>query len=404
MKDIVLICYFNNCMKRFISGFIFVICFLSFSAQSDEAQVLLRYPTSKKEAVFSGRQFIHEHLLVNDTGNVSKILDYLLTLENNDYLVFYPEEILLYNYWTGNYKAIFAFIAKYDSTYISNLYRKKYYPSEQNMKDLIEFSRKRRYVIYNQIESDKFLNVIDKDFLKLNFDQQLSWGKNKDIAVDSLNSRSKNFIDKYPQSGYDRYLMDYVGVEVVNKRWVFSGEYYAGAVFYLGKLNNVISPVLGFGVTPEIRYRRFALKIIDCFGFTVLKDTVHTKKVTWEKGTTSLFAMPGITLGYYVLNKQKLKLCPFAGLAGAIVAPFKGGFESPVVDSYGLIGGISIDFFLRESRMNDFNWMNKDHHYTRLTYTFYQAGFKNEYPVFNSSMHNLTIGFVMQSNPQKRIK
>lgn len=391
-------------MKRFFFSFILIIVFLSFSAQSHDVQSLLRYPNSKEDAIYFGRQFMHEHFCVNDTSNVSKVFQYLSTLDDKDSLAFYPEEIQLYNYWTGNYTAIFDFIDKYDTAYINSLYRRKYYPSEKDMIDLIDFARKERVIISDQIESDSSLKRIDKDFLKLNFDQQLTWGKNKDIAVDSLNARGRKFLDKYPQYKYNQYVEDHIGIELINRKWVYSVEFFAGAIFHKGKLNDMKNPAFNFGGSLNFRYRRIALNIINCFGFTVLRDTVRSKNVTLQNETTTLFVMPGIALGYYVFNKQKLKVYPFAGVAAAGVLPFKGMEENPSGDSYGFMCGISIDFFLRESRTNDFNWVHKDHHYIRLTYIFYQLEDKNRYPVLNNTVHNLTLGFVMQSNPNKRVK
>jgi len=377
---------------------------------TDKMSQLLDDPTSKEQTIYSGRRVLYERLVYKDSTSVREIFDYLtLYVEDDNTLAIYPVENFLYNYWLKRYDKVLNFALNMDSLYTIKLQKKKLPHSDDMMMNLIYNLRSDRIVIYTEIEASQYKEE-EKDLLKLNFDQLLSLGEGKDTAVETLTPRSNQFLERYRASVYKDYVKYYLGLEFKTSKWNLAGEFFTGLGFYNGSVGNAIGPVIPLGITIEVTYQRVALKVIDYIGFSRTNDSITTKKASWRPNASARVFIPGITLGYYLIDKKSFKLCPFFGISSSSIGPalFKAdkkenknvGFDFTSTLTY----GISMEIYLNEERETASNWISRGRHYFRVSYTFYQPHFEKKYAGYAGNMHSITLGYVMFENPRWRIK
>jgi hypothetical protein len=392
---------------------LFLFCFrIDILGQTnDKILTLLEFPNSKYQTIVNGRKVLYKRLICKDTSSVLEILNYLTTkIEDDKYLPLFPQERLLYYYWIRQYDQVINFIPNYDSLYVSQLKKKKFPPFDDITNKIVDQLRLERNSIYDEISSIDKYGDEDKDFLTLNFDQLLSWGMGKDIAIDGLNERVSNFLKKYPESKHNKYIKDHIGIDFKTSKWNFSGEYFSGFSFYNDKVGKSLYPVIPVGITIDVRYFHFGIRIIDYIGFSKTKDTIYTKKATWRKNASARVLIPGITIGYFFVDNKKFKLYPFIGISSTSIGPPFFQSEKPENENVGfdftstITYGISLDVFIKPEKETDFNWLSRDLHYFRLTYMYYQPKFQRKYAGYDGNMHSITIGYVMFNNPRRRIK
>lgn len=359
-----------------------------------------------EQAIDAGRNVVVNGFMANDTTGVNIIIDHLVNrVQDSLHLAFFPDELVLYNYWLGNYDTLKRFILKLDSNYIEKSLKKKL-PRNwwKDFDKMVYVLQERRPLVQQQI-ARAGVSTEDKRFLMLNFDQLLSWSYHKYEKTDSLNGWASTFLKDYPSSTYAAYIKRNVGVELkTSKHWSFSSECYAGVSAFSGRLSGIFYPTVLSGIKFDFRYNRLLLQLNDCLGLGNNSDSVVSGEKKWQKNTGSFMMCPAIAGGAYFIDRKKVKVCAFAGISSMYVVPITKwggdyGFDFTSTPVYGL----STEFFRHvDERTND--WVNPDDIYLRVTYTFYQCRFDRKYPGYSGYMHAVTIGYVMFHRPIRRIK
>ncbi|MBL7932190.1 MAG: hypothetical protein JNL60_09815 [Bacteroidia bacterium] len=370
-----------------------------------DINTLLGYPENDWEAILRGRDFLYKHLTVKDTQKVAVVFNYVTSLENEDLLSFYPEEYQLFSYWMMQHKQVLNYAAGYDSVFIKKLMNKKLFPSEFQMPQLIDFMYDQKDVVYSQIENNTDLTATEKVFLRLNLEENLLWGSVKHFNPDSLKPQLRKFKNDNPESRFIPYVDKKLETAIVDKHWILSGEFTAGLGFKTGPWGQTFGPLIPFGAVFEFRYRQFALKWFNILQLTWLRDTLNNNDIHLSKGVACYGASPAVSLGYYIKNDRALKICPFAGWSYFGISPFKSEERGGNIFSLnGFNAGLSFDFFLKEENSSTQAWIYKDDHYFRVTYQFVKPFIPSGYTGVSGSMHNITIGYVMQSHAKKILR
>ena len=274
---------------------------------------------------------------------------------------------------------------------------------------MVDELRTVRTLIYEQISRDARYSAEEKTFLKLNFDQQLTWGKGKDEVVDEQNEHVQSFLLKFPGSKYEHYVKNYTGVEFEEKKFRFSAEYFMGIGAYNGKMGKVLQPVIPLGISFDLKYKHFNLRIIDYIGFSITRDTINNYEQTWRRNAAARVLIPGITMGYFLLDRKNVSFTPLIGVSGTAIGPpiFQEGRKENKDVGFGFTStlsyGASVEFLIGPHE-ESYNWLQPDLQHFRITYLYHEPHYERKYLVYDGALHTLTIGYVLLSNPKKRIK
>jgi hypothetical protein len=381
------------------------------SQNFEKMDALLEHPGSKFETIYRGRNEVYQRFIEKDTATVIELLKYFKTvIEDDKTLAFYPEEYCLYDYWLGRYSNITAFTITYDSNYIQQLSSKKLPPNDFLLEKLIDRIRMQRQSVYSQIKANTVLTQEEKDLLILNFDQHLSWGLSKDACVETLNLQRENFLSKYPNSTYFNYVKDFTGLAFETKNWTVSAEYFTGLGSYSGTFGKTLAPIVPVGITFDFRYKHFSFGLIDYIGFTKTRDTINTLKSLWKPNYPARLFMLGASLGYNIIDQEKIKLRPFVGYYSSSLLPplfVSGKNENKDLGlnfTSSFAFGISTDFFVKTENETEYNWNSRDLHYFRLTYHYVSSPFERKYPTLTGNFHTFTLGYAMLSSSKRRVR
>lgn len=353
-----------------------------------------------------------DKIIANDTNKVIQIVDYLKDQKNNDYLILYPIEEILINYWTKNYDNVLRITLSNDST------KYKIRPSYDSLFQVIyHISRKDRLIAHKQIDNSN-LNNRDKDFLKLNFDylikdSEISCGICKSIFgisdyyinQDSLNSNSGNYFKKYPASPYEKFIKDNIRIKYIYTGKGIGGEMSLGIGTFTNSQKNKFNGfgVLGFGF--EIYYKGIGLFGKLHNGTGDLNDSIKISNVIWQNKSITDIYMFDCVIGYEIIKNKYFRFVPFSGLSTITIAPTSKEIEKNTDYEKIELGypltyslGFNLDIYL--GKQNFTSWRPDDASmFIRLRYSYNipQSNQKFNWGTGQYNMFSIGIGMIAKS-------
>ena len=118
----------RKAMKRYILLIVvlFATAFSSFAQIEDEIQ------QSKTEKIAKGRDYLLEKFLDRDYDKVKEIKDYLMEMDDDNYVALTPFEQWHILQWTKEYDALIEILRHSDSAYFAS-YEKKVFPEKDDL-------------------------------------------------------------------------------------------------------------------------------------------------------------------------------------------------------------------------------------------------------------------------------
>ncbi len=372
------------------------------NAQDDSIRnEIFRHPPGKSEIISRARSYLVDRFLDGDIQKVGEITDYLLEeVQDEDYIAFYPQELWLIWYWTGNYEKIMESVGGID-TFDFSAYQTKILPPEDLLFAKI---KKRTRDFMPTIESDIYRSSLgdeQKDFLAMHL-HYMAAGEGYDaISQDDLNAQADGFLYHYPGSRYETFTRKYIRFVSEPSKWGIAFEFFSGYGILTDKLGDFYTNNVPLGVAFDIYYGNFALFLRDYIGFGRTKLGIPFSAGWWPEGSQVRLFLPEASLGYTLVNNNLLSISPFGGISGLDISPTENDLDNiPALEevelAFGLAytAGINIDIKLGKGRRGPLTKEAENNYgFMRIRYGYNFARLDRKYDGFSGNMHYITLGF-----------
>lgn len=315
-------------MKRhiLILVLLFASAFPAFAQIEDEIQ------QSKTEKIAKGRAYLLEKFLDRDYDKVKEIKDYLMTLEDDNYVALRPVELWHILQWTKEYDELVALLRRSDSAYFS-AYRNSYFSYDPTSKIFPQYDNLGEKVFLRSLEDKHLLQFglqeadlipEDKAFLAMFLDwlfvddHYLIRDIQKDLDQTRVNAMATQFLSDYPNSDYEWFVRNMIRKEYVEKDW---GGGYGLDVCSGVSTGAFTRPIIGFGLSIDVLYKRFDLTIgADIMLSKTKIDQTYSfdgeSGLVYPEGSNCNWVMPYADLSYKVFDGNRVAFAPFVGVGG----------------------------------------------------------------------------------------
>lgn len=378
------------------------------SAQAREQNPSISSMESKTEKIEKGRSLLLDAVIQKDENQILAITNYLLDLDDANYLALYPAEKWFVHYWLGEYGEILADVVLFDTTYISAV-RTKVHPREDMLYEKLKLQlSENQSEIIDEINGSS-LTPEDKNFAKLNFEYLISGYGYSEITQVDLNTNSNNFLEAYRQSVFEDYIRTHIRFQYKPADWGLAVEFFTGYGIFTEDLSESFKNNVPIGVAFDITYKDFVLYLRDYIGFSKTLDTLAFSSGTWKKDAQVRVFLPEASLGYTVYESSFLKIVPFLGIAGTDVSPTENDRNKfPEYEEVGLdftttyTYGLNLDLkFGTESPLIT-NGASDSYWFIRIRYAYNQPQFTTKFNAYAGNFHYITIGVGGLSRKLKR--
>ena len=383
--------------------FIVIILFITTElyGQNDTIFSILKdYEHSKSELILKSRRLILDKFIEGDYQKVKEIKDYLtLKVEDEDYLTLYPGEYWLILYWTQEYKNLLESF-QHLLTPQSSDYQRKIAPQDDFLFDKLRSkSRESRPLLEVMLNNSELENV-EKDFLKMHLTYMLSGYGDTVITQDTLNLLADEYLSNYSDSIYNDFTRKYIRYKFIPSKWGFAFEFFSGYSVFTENLALNYRNNVPIGVAFDVSYKNFILYLRDYIGFSKIKIDRPYEGGIWEEGSQVRVFLPEASIGYAVMENNRLKIAPFAGIAATDISPTEYDLrKEPDLKEVGLVFtttytlGLNVDIKLGTNRIPMLGYgPEQNYGFIRLRYAYNSPKFDKKYNGFGGNMHYLTIG------------
>lgn len=398
-------------MRKFSLFILWFLLALPCFGQNDSIQQeILNYSESRTELISKGRRFLLEKFLEGDLEKVEQVKDYLLQeVQNEDYLALYPGEHWLILYWTGEHEELLPIISSFGEQEMKE-FQKMIKPNYDMLYDKLREKSRDSLAQLQAAVLNSRLKEEDHDFLLLYLKFLLTDPADPEREQSRMNELANDFLATYPGSEYEEVIRKNIRYELVPSHWGFGFEFFTGYADFTDGLSEHYQNNIPIGIAFDIEYKRLILYLRNYIGFSFTKQDRTFDGGVWEEDSQVRIYLPEASLGYALVNTNKLKISPFAGIASTSIGPTDYDLEQePDLEQVDLgftttyTAGINLDIKL--------NWgadTSSMYHaaygywFLRLRYAYTRPQFQDHYPGFSGNMHYLTVGIGALSRKAKR--
>jgi len=387
-------------MKQFYFVLFLLLFPLFLKAQEkDLEQEILNYSETQSELISKGRKMLLDKFLEDDFVKVKEIKDYLINeVQNEDYFALYPVEKWMIMYWTGDYEKLTESILQLDQEYLEKFQRKIAPQRDLLYTKLLEKSWDQLQMLEVNINNSS-LDTNSKDFLLLHLNFMVSGEPLLKISQDEVNAMASLYLETHPESSYEEYVRNNIRYQYSPSKWGLGFEFFSGFGMFTGELNDLYNNQGVLGVAFDIEYNKFTLYLRNYIAFGETKQDRENAGVLWPKNSQATMFFPEASLGYTVLENDKIKLSPFAGIGAAHIGPTETDLEQrPELEN--LEVGFSTSYTLGLNLNIKLGWEvqnlltlreDKSYWFVRLRYGYTMPQF-NDYPMHQGNVHQITVG------------
>lgn len=387
--------------------------FVSFSQETLKNEIMA-YEQSRHDFLDKGRRMLLENFEKNDIPKTKDIKDLLLKEnEGNVYNTFYPIEYIYLLYWTEDYKELTDFIKQVDFNHpvsnsvailarVDNLYPTLIQKTIEH-KDILLIA------IQNSSETD-----MDKDFLALQLEDIIRAGGSsggidfKSEQTLHINDLSDAFLEKYPDSPYDKVIRETIRFKFEESPWTHFFDVGLGPVIHQGGLSNYINSS-GFYAegSYDLRYK----KLIGILGLGVsaqsLKKDIEINNTIWENGKHSNIFNIFLNAGYEVIETGKWRVYPFLGIGyQGFSANEKDSKENPALKNLNLNSlftqvGFGIDYIYNNTQTSQLHYVLER---VSLKYSYRLPKYEKKYMGMDGFTHCIVVSWGMGGRKNNRVK
>ena len=305
--------------KILILTFFFAMVFSGF------AQIEVEIQQSKTEKIAKGRAYLLEKFLDRDYDKVKEIKDYLMTLEDDNYIAFWPSELYHILQWTKEYGELTSLLRSMDSAYFSvpDNTKKKVLPEYDDLyKQLYLRGLEDKHLLqFGLQEAD--LTSEDRAFLTMFLDwlfvekHYLVRDIQKDENQTRVNEVATRFLSDYPNSDYEYFVRHAIRKQYVENDWGWGMGLDICGGFLSGSLKDKFKPIFGLGISVDVLYKKFLLNL----GYDIIiSDTKLDQAYSggiYPAGSRDNVMNFYADLGYRIVDGRVISIAPFVGIGGA---------------------------------------------------------------------------------------
>lgn len=362
---------------------------------------------SKSSIISQNRNLILDRFLEGNFQKVADIMDYLRNnVEDDNYVALSPYESCLLFYWTKDYSSLKSAIFHYDSAFIVTQ-NKKIKPQYDYLFQKIHEKTKSNHNMLSDSVLASHLSQEEKDFYILFLNYLLLSEHELYLSQDAVNKDCKEFINYYPVSGFNEFIKKYIILEFERKKWAFGVELFTGYGIVTNELSKAFTNNIPFGFIFDIYYKNFVLYISDYIGFGKTNKDLKFGNYIWKENSQANVIIGGLTLGYCFLNKNNIKIAPFAGINGTFISAtdkekkrMNAEYEDISLSSASLEFGINMDFTLKRKKVPKLEYLPADQYgFLRVRIEYIHPWFDN---IYMGDLVNITVGIGGFSSKLKR--
>ena len=318
---------------------ILILVLLFASALPAFAQIENEIQQSKTEKISKGRAYLLEKFLDRDYDKVKEIKDYLMTLEDDYYVALWPSELYHILQWTKEYDALTSLLRGMDSAYFSApdhiKYNNKVVPEYDDLyKQLYLRGLEDKHLLqFGLQEAD--LTPEDKACLAMFLDwlfvekHYLVRDIQKDENQTRVNEMATQFLSDYPNSDYEWFVRHMIRKQYVENDWGWGMGLDICGGFLTGSLKDKFKPIIGFGISFDVLYKKFLLNL----GYDIIiSDTKIDQPYSggiYPAGSRDNVMNFYANLGYRVVDNRAISIAPFVGIGGAWDTYGYGQYDKP---------------------------------------------------------------------------
>lgn len=244
----------------------------------------------------------------------------------------------------------------------------------------------------------------------LHLNSQVSGEPLMKLSQEEVNAMADIYLETHQESLYEEYIRNYIRYQYAPSDRSLGMDFSAGYGILTGELSQMYNNlgILGFGL--DVEYKKFTLFLRANAGFAKTLQDRENNGVYWEKGSESSFFIPDASIGYAVLENDKLKLSPYVGIGGASIEPTTTDKEERP-DLKELKVGFSPAYTVGLNVNIKLGWEtapywtvveDKSYWLIKLRYGYSMPQFDN-YPLHSGNVHHVTIGFGGMYRGMKRV-
>ncbi|MDT0675803.1 hypothetical protein [Autumnicola musiva] len=305
---------FTMALCLFIPGFLM-------AQNKDLEREIKNYSDSKSQLISRGRKLLLDTFLEGNISKVRDVKDYLLNeVEDEDYAALYPGEEWTILYWTGEYYGLISAVTDFDENNYTEYQRKVLPPQDQLYLKLLERSMDSIEFLENKILSSD-INEEEKDFLLLHLNYMVSGPPLNEISQEEVNKMADLYLEKHPSGRFQEYVQNNIRYRFKASNWGFAFDFFLGYQFLTGEISNMFGNGMALGHGFDLEYKDFTLFLRNFIGFSKTLEDIENSSGIWNKGAQARQFIPELSLGYAILDNEKLKVSPFAGIGGYALTP-----------------------------------------------------------------------------------
>ena len=399
-------------MKTILSAFIFCLCLAPLAGQTNDSirQEIMGQSPSKLEILSRGRNYLLENLQKGDLFKVMEIRDELIREVNNNINdIFFPGEYSLILYWTEEYRDLLTYIESINKS--NNNFRAKpmlnMLASTDQLYEKISNKTSESYDVIIHFLDEAELTEVERDFLELHLYWML-FGPNTVVekeALAQMNDKADEFLQKHPNSEFDQFVRNNIRYKMVLDDWGLGYEIAMGYLGMQGEMEKQFQDGFLLRLTLDATYKKTLLSLNLNIGGTKTLVDFPFRDTEWLRGSHAVMGDIDASIGYRILEINKLSFTPFAGIgainfaAGAEEIEQDAIFEKLNFTAQNYLAGINCTFDFR-NKNNPFEYGGS---FLNLRYTFVMPQYNGRRGIESGNMHWLTLGWGIYGRPYNRV-
>jgi hypothetical protein len=399
-------------MKKILNLFFFGILTINLSAQIDTTEFNRYYSQSSKlEVISKYRELLLDNIVAMDKQKTKELLYYALQqVENENYVVLYPDEKWLICLLIGEYSLITSEMAEMDSAYFEKM-KSKVRPRQDDLyKILLQKTNSNRPIIEKDIENTPDLAPDDRAFYKMLLLVYTEPGNLRDYQ-NILNNQATAFLNDYPGTKHEAYTRNFIRYEFTPKNLRIGCEIYMGYMALSSGLKDYHNGAVNLGLGIIWGWNNFVLNTRYAFGTNKLKKDIQYQDSIWKKGGKATIFLWELSLGYNYRFSEKLTITPVLGCGWFSLSPSTKDAEK---NEY--LKDINILSYCNPNIGIDLGWKLGDNYFQanngklrynfnscNLRYVYQPVSFTQKHNQLNGTVHNITLGIKLGFSGAKRV-
>ena len=380
--------------------------------QTDSLKMEPSSGLSRSKKIAEGRQLLLDKFIEKDFDRVKVTKDYLISLDDEDYIALFPQEFWLLSFWTNEFEDILNTTKAFNRDSL-NRGVKRIPPGDDYLAvKLIEKTKENEARLADNI-SKAGLTQQEKDFLRLHLKFLANTDKQTDAVQQELNELSDSFLERYSNSDYNQFVRSFIRKKYETSNTGGGYFFHGGKFLFTGNLAEYYTSPTLIGFSADLLKNNWLFQLNMDFGFGKTKKDMPVNGDTWAAGSKALGGHIDIAAGRYVLDNKIVGVAPFisVGVFGLDANDYSkterpelkdAGIKTTIAGSLGFVTDFKLSTKIHNPSYYNFNNSERTT-ILRLTYGYIASPLKSKHIDYSGSVHKITLGIGVLNRNRKRV-